>query len=258
MRTAYLIHWNSDEAKPKASILRRSGFKTTHLLPNGAPSLKIVSKKPSSVVVIDLCRLPSQGRDIGILLRRNGKTRQIPLVFVGGESAKIAQVRRDLPDATYSSWDAIDRGLQRALKAGKVNLKVPDSSLAGYSGTPLPAKLGIKPDSTVALVDAPENFEKTLGKLPTGAALNRSPKGRQALTLWFVTSLHDYRSRLRALAVSSDRIWIIWPKKSSGVATDLSEQSIRDAGLATGLVDYKVCAVDSTWSGLLFTHRKTP
>ncbi len=132
------------------------------------------------------------------------------------------------------------------------------SPRAGYSGTPLPAKLGIKPDSTVALIDAPDTFEQTLGKLPPGVVLSRNPGGKQPLALWFVTSLHDFRSRLRSVAASTGRVWIIWPKKSSGVATDLSEQTIRDGGLAIGLVDYKVCAVDSTWSGLLFTRRKTP
>ncbi len=256
MHTAYLIHWNAEEAKPMASLLRQSGFKTTLLLPTGASSLKVVAEDPPSVIVIDLSRLPSQGRDIGILLRRNGKTRHIPLIFAGGDPDKLPQVKKHLPDAMYATWKSIGPALKRALKTKRKALVVPKSSLAGYSGTPLPAKLGIKPDSTVALMDAPEDFDKTLGRLPKNANLARNPRGQQTLTLWFVTSLDDYRSRLRGLAGVTEKMWVIWPKKSSGVRTDLSEQAIRDAGLAIGLVDYKVCAVDTTWSGLLFTHRK--
>jgi hypothetical protein len=256
MHTAYLIHWNSEEAKPRASILRRSGFRTTHILPKGMPSLKIIAEKPGSVVVIDLSRLPSQGRDIAILLRRNGRTRHIPLVFADGEPDKLPGIKKHLPDATYSTWNKIGAALKRALKAKKEDLVVPKSSLAGYSGTPLPAKLGIKPNSTIALINAPEDFSRTLGRLPKNVTLVRNPRGKQQLTLWFATSLDDYQSQIRILAALSERMWVIWPKKSSGISTDMSEQTVRDVGLAIGLVDYKVCAVDSTWSGLLFTHRK--
>jgi hypothetical protein len=131
------------------------------------------------------------------------------------------------------------------------------SNLAGYSGTPLPKKLGIKPDSTVALIDAPDDFEKTLGQLQENVKVLHNPHGRQSLSIWFVMSLHDFRSRIRAISSATEKIWIAWPKQASGVPTDLSERHVREVGLSVGLVDYKVCAVDSNWSGLLFTHRKS-
>jgi hypothetical protein len=221
------------------------------------PSLKVIAEKPPSVVVIDLSRLPSQGRDIAIVLRKNGKTRNVPLVFIGGEKEKIAGIKKHLPDATYATWNTIRPSLRRAVTRPKAELVVPQSALAGYSGTPLPKKLGIFPGSTVALFDAPEDFEQTLGKLPEGVKLLRNPRGKQSLTLWFTTSLYDYQSHIRNFAASTERVWIIWPKQSSGVHTDLSERTVREVGLSVGLVDYKVCAVDATWSGLLFTHRKT-
>jgi hypothetical protein len=140
---------------------------------------------------------------------------------------------------------------------------------AGYSGTPLPKKLGIKPGARVALVDAPPDFERTLGTLPEGATLVRrggatGRGGRAAaadLTLWFVTSGAALARGLPRTAAAcgargeGGHLWIAWPKRASGVATDLTENVVRDAALAAGLVDYKVCAIDATWSGLAFARR---
>jgi hypothetical protein len=220
------------------------------------PSLRIIGEKPPSVVIIDLSRLPSQGRDIAIVLRKNGKTRSVPLVFVGGERDKLAAIKKLLPDATYASWKTIGTSLKHALAKSRTDLVVPKSALAGYSGTPLPKKLGIKPDSSVALIDAPDDFEQTLGRLPDNVALLRNPRGKQVLTLWFTTSLYEYEARIRNIAALTERIWILWPKKTSGIQSELTERNVREIGLSVGLVDYKVCAVDATWSGLLFTHRK--
>ena len=257
MKTAYLIHWNAEEAKSRMSLLRHAGFKSTHLLPRGIPSLRVIADKPLSAVIIDLSRLPSQGRDIAMVLRKNGKTRNIPLVFVDGERDKIADIRKHLPDATYASWKTIRSSLKRALHRPNTGLVIPKSVLEGYSGTPLPKKLGIKPKSTVALIDAPDDFGKTLGELPDDVTILRSLRGKQVLTLWFTASFHDFQSRIRSIAAMTEKLWIIWPKKSSGLQTDLSERTVREVGLDIGLVDYKVCSVDTTWSGLLFTHRKT-
>jgi hypothetical protein len=130
---------------------------------------------------------------------------------------------------------------------------------AGYSGTPLPQKLGIKPQSSVGLVGAPDDFEKTLGALPPGAALTRGSKKPAALVIWFVTSrkaLDGNLARVAALMAEGGGLWVAWPKQASEIPTDLKEQSIRDALLPNGLVDYKVCAIDETWSGLKFARRK--
>jgi len=129
---------------------------------------------------------------------------------------------------------------------------------AGYSGTPLPKKLGIKEGSVVALLDAPRGFRTTLGKLPAGVRLRTQADGRCTLTLWFTRSLADLACGMRkAVALAAQgTVWILWPKLASGVATDLKEGIVQEAGLAAGLVDYKVCAVDATWSGLAFARRK--
>lgn len=128
--------------------------------------------------------------------------------------------------------------------------------MAGYSGTPLPRKLGIKPNAPVALIGAPEDFELTLDRLPEGASLHRD--GRPAdLSLWFVTSRSQLEGGIEAMSARAEGggLWIAWPKKASGVSTDLSESVVRETGLAAGLVDFKICAIDRVWSGLRFSRR---
>jgi hypothetical protein len=130
---------------------------------------------------------------------------------------------------------------------------------AGYSGTPLPKKLEIKDGTRVALVGAPKDFSRTLGALPAGARLQRGVEADRDLTIWFVTSRKQLEGDLRRImpARGEGSLWIAWPKKTSGVATDLTENVLRDVILPVGLVDRKVCAIDATWSGLLFSWRKT-
>ena len=129
---------------------------------------------------------------------------------------------------------------------------------AGYSGTPLPKKLGIKPAWKVALVDGPATFEKTLGELPDGARLLRGTRGARNLTLWFVLSRRRFEALLPGMVKFGEHsgLWICWPKKSSGVVTDLGENLIRDTAIAHGLVDFKVCAIDEIWSGLRFNRSR--
>ena len=131
---------------------------------------------------------------------------------------------------------------------------------AGYSGTPLPKKLGIKVGSVVALLGAPEGFaKKTLGPLPEGAAVREGTRSPFSVGLLFARSKADLARRFPAAAKAMGNpgaLWIAWPKKASGVETDLDGNVVRDFGLAAGLVDYKVAAIDATWSGLCFARRK--
>jgi hypothetical protein len=132
---------------------------------------------------------------------------------------------------------------------------------AGYSGTPLPQKLGIKENHKVAILGAPSGLAKTLGTLPTGAVIATKLAGKQPLdvVIGFVTKRSELApmiERVRPRMAPAAGLWIAWPKKSSGVATDMTEQVIRDVALPTGLVDNKVCAIDDTWSGLRLVIRK--
>ena len=131
---------------------------------------------------------------------------------------------------------------------------------AGYSGTPLAKKLGIKPGHRLLLAGAPSGFEDQLEGLPDDVKVLRRTTGSQPydVILAFCQDERALKSNLAKLRKRLDPgggLWIAWPKKSAGVATDLDGNLVRKRGLATGLVDNKVCAVDETWSGLRFVVR---
>jgi hypothetical protein len=130
--------------------------------------------------------------------------------------------------------------------------------MTGYSGTPLPKKLGIKEGATVAFSDAPAEFGTALAKLPDAVAVKQRAVAPVDVAVSFFTRRADLQRRLPALARAihpDGGLWIAWPKRSSGVATDLTEDVVRDLGLQGGLVDNKVCAIDETWSGLRLVYR---
>jgi hypothetical protein len=132
-------------------------------------------------------------------------------------------------------------------------------STAGYSGTPLPRKLGIKPGHRVALLGAPDGFEAdTLGELPDGISVVRRARGEADVIVSFHTSRAELERRLpalRAMMEPAAGLWIAWPKRASKVPTDMTEDVVREIALPTGLVDNKVCAIDETWSGLRLVIR---
>jgi hypothetical protein len=133
------------------------------------------------------------------------------------------------------------------------------ADLAGYSGTPLVKKLGIKASTTLALVSAPPAFRDELAGLPPDVRIVTRASPGAPLTVWFVRSRRDLDDRIAAMAAAmGGGLWIAWPKKASGITSDLTENLVRAAGLSHGLVDYKVCAVNHVWSGLKFARRRLP
>ncbi|HJT00188.1 MAG TPA: hypothetical protein VJ756_13950 [Terriglobales bacterium] len=130
--------------------------------------------------------------------------------------------------------------------------------MAGYSGTPLVKKLGIKPGQRIALLSGPPGYRKTLGALPEQVNCAEQLGEKLDFIQLFITSHAELKQRFkdakRCLATNGS-LWISWPKKTSGITTDLNENLIREIGLGLGLVDVKVCAVDETWSGLKFVYR---
>jgi hypothetical protein len=131
---------------------------------------------------------------------------------------------------------------------------------AGYSGTPLPKKLGFKPGFRAALLGAPDDFGETLGELPEDVTVDSKLTGKSPydLVVFFTKKRSELEKRFGVIAKRlspAGMLWIGWPKKASGVATDVTEAVVRETGLATGLVDVKICAIDHTWSGLKFVIR---
>ena len=135
----------------------------------------------------------------------------------------------------------------------------PSKTGAGYSGTPLPSKLGFKAGSRIWPIDAPKGYQELVRPLPPTAKLVASLTADTDVVHVFATeraALEKTLQSLRARIAETAAVWVSWPKKSSGVATDITEDTIRQVALPMGYVDIKICAVDETWSGLKLVIRK--
>ncbi len=252
-----LIHWNPDEGGKRAGYLRRRGI-TADFEPWSGETLKRMGNDQSEAVIIDLTRMPSQGRDVAIALRIRKSTRHIPIIFAGGSKEKVAGVRKVLPDAVYSSWDDILDSIGNAMENQPAEPVVPSSQFAGYAGRSLPVKLGISSGTDLLLLDPPDGFEKTLGTLPEGVRIRKRAAGRSGVVIMFCRSMSDLEKRLekaKALIAEGGSLWIAWQKKASGAGSDLTQAVVRRKGLDSGLVDYKICSIDDVWSGLRFAKR---
>jgi hypothetical protein len=252
-----LVHWKEEEVPERAARLEAEGFAVDGEVPGTSIGVKALREDPPDAFVIDLGRLPSHGREVAYALRQAKGLRALPIVFVAGAAEKVGAIRKALPDATYVEWEEIGPALSRAIAEPPSDPVVPESDSGPRSGQPLAQKLGIKPGSTVALVDAPDGAEALLVPLPDGVTLRRGNRGRRDMTIWFATSRRALERRFGAVAkaVGEGTLWMAWPKGSSGVETDLSEDAIREVALPAGMVDTKVCAIDKTWSGLRLTRR---
>ncbi len=257
MARVHLIHWQAAEAQERARLLRAAGHAVVCHTRMDGEGLRALRSDPPEVFIIDLSRAPSQGGAIAIWLRQQKATRHVPLVFIEGEPGKTQRVRAMLPDATFTPWARVRSALRGALK-NRPEKPVRPNVMAPYAGTPLPRKLGLKAGVTIALLGAPVGFERTLGALPAGATLRRDGRGRAEIVLLFVTSraalTRGFPRAARTLA-DGGRLWLVWPKQASGIATDVTQNVVRAFGLERGFVDYKISAIDPTWSGLCFARR---
>jgi len=252
-----LILWNAEEATTRVAHFDTKQFVVDCSLPSGQSFLRDIAENPPEAVVIDLSRLPSQGRDIAVMLRTRKNTRSLPIVFVDGDPEKVKKIKGLLPDAVYTSWENINEVLGETIINPPKNPVPMDSVFAGYAGAPLHKKLGIKENMAVTLVSAPDNVNSLLKGLPENVTFSKTAQTECDLILWFVRSCEELNRDITHMAglIENNKIWIAWPKKASKQSSDLTQQLVREAGLTSGLVDYKVCSIDETWSGLLFSRR---
>jgi len=252
------LHWNEAEGAERLERLRAAGFDAYHSTLAGPLLFRLLRDKPPAAIAIDLSRLPSHGREVGAALRATKATRFIPLVFVGGEDEKVARVRSLLPDAVYTSWDQIGPALQAAIEHPPARPVAPASSMDAYAGQVLPKKLGVKPGMVIALVDAPAGFIQLIDPLPEGVQFMDGFHEGCEMAICFVRTQSDLVHAAQAASASKTlhSLWFAWPKKGSSLATDLTQPVVRETGLAHNWVDYKICSIDQTWSGLLFARRK--
>lgn len=253
----HLIHWNQTEAKGRVAALRKLGFKVSWSAPKLMAALRPLRLDPPDAILIDLTRLPSSGREIARALREYKTTRLVPLVFVEGEAEKVRRITRLFPDATYGVWRSIGSSVRRAVARPPKDPVRPGLGVDTYGSVPLVRKLGIKQGHLVELGGAPAGFEDLLGPLPSGARTTRLQSGAPDLRIWFSKSRTALERKLdRSRGLETGLLWIAWPKRTSGVASDLDQATVRRLGLDRGFVDFKVCKIDETWSSLLFQYRK--
>jgi CheY-like chemotaxis protein len=259
-KTVRLILWNEKEAAEKGALIENSGYSVNRALPPGPALFTELRRNPPDAVVIDLNRLPSQGRDVAVTIRHSAATRGTPIVFIEGDPVKTEKVRTLISDASFTTWRAFRGALKKAVASPPTNPVKPASAFEAYAGTPLARKLGIAENDTVIAVGTPHGFRQTLGKLPEGAEISDvgygELGGRHRLCVWFPRSLAEIRKHVGIMKDAVKTLCIAWPKKASGVQSDLTQTTVRAAGLAADWVDYKILSIDSIWSALLFARRK--
>lgn len=257
MKRVRLIHWDDDQGLERQKLLEALGFDAAYDGSDGLqPVLREIRASLPDAIVIDLSRLPSHGREVAQSLRSAKYSRHVPIVFVDGEPEKVERTRQLIPDAVYTTWGRIKTALPKAIARPPKDPITPDHKLAW--GTPLTTKLGIKPGFKVALLASPKGFASTLKPLPAKVTFTARPETTVDLFLAFAKSNRELHAHLHAVQEIADRqtLWLIWPKKTSGVKSDLDGNVVRKSGLAAGWVDYKVCSIDDTWSGLAFKRKR--
>lgn len=251
-----LIHWKPSEVQDQITKLSVSGNLLDCSPFTGPEDFRRMRDNPPDVIIIDLNRLPLQGRDIGITLRKYKGTRFVPIVFIEGEKIKTGKVKSMLPDAYYTKWITIKEVLEKAAETPVTDPIVYKSSMEAYSGSALNKKLGIKEDMTIALVNAPAGFSDKFSMIENVKFIKKTDANRD-LTIWFVNSKKDLDDKIAQIypRVTRGGIWIAWKKKNKSAESDLSQDIVRKAGLKSGLVDYKICSIDEIWSALKFGIR---
>jgi hypothetical protein len=257
MKRIFLIHWNAIEAAERIAYLHKAGFDVDFEPISPAVIKKLRAKRPDAFV-IDLSRLPSQGRDIALNFRHAKATRPIPIIFIEGVPEKVAGIKKFLPDAVYADWRNIKTAINRAISNPPEDPAPVKSVFDAYTDTPLRKKLGIKDGIKILLINSPSGFTQKLGELPGKAKIIKKSSVPAELVIWFLKSRRDLEkiADISQNVADDGGLWIAWPKKGCAIKSDLNQEAVRHAGLSNKLVDYKICSIDETWSALKFAWRK--
>jgi hypothetical protein len=254
-----LVCWNEDLARERAQALHSSGFEidATRLKTSGL--IGHFKRLAPAAVLIDLDRLPAYGRNIAIMLRQSPSTRRIPIVFAGGTPGKLEPIRKELPDAVFVEWKRAVPALKKAIAHPPQNPAAPVAPMDRYKGSPLATKLGVKPNTRIAVIAPPEGFDEQVGDWAEGIAIQPKFTSRTDLAIWFVRSARELSAvagYLGAIVRKGVSVWICYPKQAGRYKVDFNGNDVRAACLDEGLVDYKICSVDADWSGMKFTRRR--
>ena len=260
MRKVHIVHWKPEEALPLIERVRSAGFDVNCCEDASGPAITHALREYTpDIILIDLSRLPSQGRNVAMWLRGRKATRHTPIVFTGGDPAKVAKFRDSLPDAVFTTEPKLASAL-KSMPAEVEHPIVPRPTMEQYRDRTAAQKMGIREGSKVGIIDPPRDYLTVLGTLPPNADLTEDPRTPQDVTLWFI---HDPEAFLAALPkmrtiAAHTKLWVLWRKgsKKTGSRNGITQFFIREAAMDTGLVDYKICSVDGHWSGIALARRK--
>jgi hypothetical protein len=254
-----LICWNGELAAERAAFLKKAGLDVDASPFDPAGMITRLREDPPGLILIDLDRLPSHGREVAVMLRNSKSMRHLPIVFAGGAEDKVARVRLDLPDAIFTDWAKAAAAVKKAFKTPPGEFVQPAPHMQRYAGSRLAKKLDLKAGVKAALIGAEEGFLELLGELPEGVEFQTRVTAQTKLVLWFVRASHEIAAAFELACARMPEgcsIWIIYPKKAGRHRVDFNQNDIRLTGLEAGVVDYKICAVDADWSGMKFARRR--
>lgn len=255
-----LVCWNEDLAAERARILKRAGLDVDSSPFNPGGMITQLRETPPALMLIDLDRLPSHGREVAVTLRSSKSMRHLPIVFAGGVEEKVARIRTEVGDAIFTDWGKAAATVKKALKNPPAVFAKPVPHMQRYTGSHLAKKLDLKAGVKAALIGAEDGFVELLGDLPEGVELGTRITAQTKLVLWFVRASHEIAAAFELACARMPEgcsIWIIYPKKAGRFRVDFNQNDIRLTGLEAGVVDYKICAVDADWSGMKFARRRT-
>jgi hypothetical protein len=251
-----VLHWKESEAQPLLHALRASGHQVDYQEKLQPGLMAAIRTAGTDAIVIDLSRLPAQGREIAVACRGSKSIRHIPIVFVAGDPEKVQKIRDLMPDASYTTLARVAAAVKRSIAAPPATPVVPPQMMERMTGRPTAQKMGIVEGSRVALIDPPPDYTRVLGELPKDVALEEDPEANAPVTLWFVRDPEEYiraLPRKRNLAGKS-RLWVVWPKRQR---QGINQTVIRETALNLGLVDYKICSVNEVWTAMAFAVKKS-
>ncbi|MBL8173973.1 MAG: hypothetical protein JNK48_04845 [Bryobacterales bacterium] len=243
MANLALIVWNQQEAEQHAAPLTALGHQVTAWHAASQAMLKQLRAAAPDVLIVDLNRLPSHGIQVALA------TRKTPIVFIEGDPEKTAKAKAKVPTAAYTTWKKLPSLLKNIGKLAPSTSSGKPMDL--YKETPIATKLGLDKARTIVAIDAPRSF---LNLLPPHIEIVDENQPASAV-FCFTTDPRQLQSRIEQLAARSP-VWIAWPKRAAKSASSLTMYSIREIAFSAGLVDYKICGIDSHWSAMLFTLRK--
>ncbi len=251
MARVLLVHWKQEEAEPLVERLREWGHEAAWRGMRQGKEKKVHSARRhgAEIVVFDLARMPVYSKYHAELIRKTKSTAHIPFVFVGGQEEKVARLRALYPDETFTQWNKLRTVLRKLPSKGGAARKAPEAG--AEAPRQLWQKMGLRSGMRVHLHHAPREFFAALGEVPADVEFGEEAQGAQ-LSAFFVADWQAFGMALQEIVTRAalTPVWVFYRK---GI---VKSTELRAALLELFLVDYKICAVNANWAGILVRRRK--